>query len=254
MIPGSARWPAGDAIRLAREVADILDERVDGAVPSWCERRGWTSFLLGLSDDELRLCEAEGLARLAGLPASLANLARAAGAATELPRLPGSGARPWPREALRAVRARKVLELEGLLGAVERLAGHARRVVDVGSGSGHLTRLAAELFELEAVGLERDAGRVAAAEARAALSRERSGAARGEVRFRKLDAGREPLVLEARRSGAGVARVRRPRRSARGSSGRRRRRRGARVVLSSEDRRRRAGSAVARGRGAPGAA
>ncbi|HEX2669546.1 MAG TPA: methyltransferase, partial [Polyangiaceae bacterium] len=42
---------------------DIVDQRVnDACTPAWCERRGWTQFLLGLSETELRRCEGEGLA------------------------------------------------------------------------------------------------------------------------------------------------------------------------------------------------
>ena len=44
-------------------VLDMVDQRVhDAHTPDWCERRGWTDFLLGLSAADLRRCEAEGLA------------------------------------------------------------------------------------------------------------------------------------------------------------------------------------------------
>jgi SAM-dependent methyltransferase len=47
------------------------------------------------------------------------------------------------------------------------MAESASRIVDVGAGSGHFTRLSAELFQREALGLERNAERVASAQKRA---------------------------------------------------------------------------------------
>ncbi|MFS8069440.1 MAG: hypothetical protein ACMG6S_24010, partial [Byssovorax sp.] len=63
-------------------VRDILDGRVDDVdAPAWCVDRGWVDFLLALDDDDLRRCEAEGLAacapELAHAPASLVDLAAA---------------------------------------------------------------------------------------------------------------------------------------------------------------------------------
>src|SRR5262245_41947310 len=122
------------------EVRDVLDERVDGGPPAWCERRGWTGFLLGLGDDELGRCEEAGLA---GLPASLASLAAAVRDAVRLPAL-GARVSLGTSETRRAVRPRKAEELAALLSAVDGMAERADRIVDVGSGSGHLTRIAAE--------------------------------------------------------------------------------------------------------------
>lgn len=203
-----------DALRRLHEVLqilgdsrDILDERVDLEAPSWSERRGWTGFLLGVSDDELHRSEAEGFAPraagVAGVPASLAALAEAVNELTTLPAWQvaarDDGAE-MPRDE-RGVRARKRPQLAGLLGAVAGMAGRAERIVDVGSGSGHFTRQAAERFELEALGIERNAERVAAAAARA---EERAGertaatgtASAGVARFREVDASKEALGLE----------------------------------------------------------
>lgn len=169
----------------------ILEERVDEAPPSWCEERGWTEALLSLSDDELRACEAEGLssraARMEGLPTSLATLAAAIEGAIALPRL---AAPPLETGPERSVRARKVPQLAALLGAVEAMARHAGRIVDVGSGSGHFTRLAADTFDVEALGIERNQARVAAATARA-LETET------DARFTLSDAGRDGLSFDA---------------------------------------------------------
>jgi len=194
-------------LEILREVDDVLLERVDEGTPSWCEQRGWTSFLTGLGEEDLHSCEAEGLsaaaARLSGVPASLAALAAAVNEGTRLPvwggdgRGDGTGATADTQEGGLGVRARKRPQLAGLLGAVEGMAERAARIVDVGSGSGHFTRLAAERFEREAVGIERNAGRVAAATARAG-ERSKHGEGRGGVaHFREVDAGKDGLAFEA---------------------------------------------------------
>ena len=180
----------------------MLDERVDEGAPSWCEGRGWTAFLIGLGDEELRRCEAEGLALRAeriGAPESLAALAAGV---REVTRLPSLGARAAagpgvPVDATRAVRARKLPQLAGLLGAVDGMGRSAARIVDVGSGSGHFTRLAAEVLGREAVGIERSAARVAKATARAGERARQIEARGGAAVFRVVDAGRDALDLDA---------------------------------------------------------
>jgi SAM-dependent methyltransferase len=151
-------------LEVALPVRDVLEERVDSATPpAWCERRGWTAFLLSLDEATLASCEAQGLAALLpGLrhaPASLVELAEACDAVTQLPRLRHATA--LENEALRSVRLRKRAQLSALLGAVTAMAAQAERIVDVGAGSGHFTRLSAELFERDAIGLERSVERVA---------------------------------------------------------------------------------------------
>jgi hypothetical protein len=155
---------------VALPVQDILEQRVDEAVvPDWCARRGWAPFLLALDETTVRAGEAHGLAEvlptLADVPPDLRELAREVSAATELPRLYGST--PLGTEALRSVRFRKRAQLSGLLSAVANMAEGANRIVDVGAGSGHFTRLSAELFEREALGLERNPERVKSAQLRA---------------------------------------------------------------------------------------
>jgi hypothetical protein len=158
-------------------VRDVLETRVDAPIPpAWCESRDWTAFLLELPDDVVRASEAHGLAELLpslpGAPSSLLELARAAAAATELPRLHRSTA--LEGEALRSVRLRKRTQLSTLLGAVQPMAERAARIVDVGAGSGHFTRLSADLFERDALGLEHNPERVAAANARLATAGSRA--------------------------------------------------------------------------------
>ena len=144
-------------LSVALPVRDVLEQRVDEAVvPAWCERRGWAPFLLDLDEATVRAAEANGLAeilpRLVGAPQDLLELGREVTATVELPRL--HGATPLAAEALRSVRFRKRAQLSGLLSAVANMAEGANRIVDVGAGSGHFTRLSAELFQREALGLE----------------------------------------------------------------------------------------------------
>jgi len=156
---------------------DIVEGRVDsGAPPAWSESRGFSGFLLSLSDADLARCEAEGLAAcvasLPGAPTALVDLARATADATLVPPLAASPLPP-PAERLRSVGQRKRAQLEALLGAVAPLAARANRIVDVGAGRGHFTRLAADLFDVEALGLEREPDRVSAAETLARGTRAR---------------------------------------------------------------------------------
>jgi hypothetical protein len=160
-------------LAVALPVQDILEQRVEAAeVPAWCARRDWSAFLLALDDDTVRHCEARGLAELLpslpGAPLDLLELAREVSSATELPRL--HGATPLSTESLRSVRWRKRAQLSGLLSAVASMAEGAARIVDVGAGSGHFTRLSAQLFQREALGLERNPERVQSAQKRAAES------------------------------------------------------------------------------------
>ena len=192
MLPSKA---LAGVLRILLPAHDILDGRVDdGEPPGWCAQRGWDAFLLGLDDAELRRAEEEGLGarapHLPGAPADLVDLAREIVAATRVPALAQEESAPLPAPALRSVSARKREQLPALLGAVEGMARHARRIVDVGAGSGHFSRLASERFAREVVGIDRDPGRTAAA-ARAA---ERSGGS-GSASFVTLDAGREGLVF-----------------------------------------------------------
>ena len=77
-----------------------------------------------------------------------------------------AGAVRLEQESLRSVRLRKRAQLSGLLSAVAGMAEAAERIVDVGAGSDHFTRLSAELFQREAVGLEQNPARVASARKR----------------------------------------------------------------------------------------
>jgi SAM-dependent methyltransferase len=160
-------------LAIALPLRDVLEQRVDTpTVPAWCEARGWSPFLLALDDATVAAAEAHGLAvvlpNVANAPASLTELAREVTDATRLPML--RGATPLDSEALRSVRLRKRAQLSALLSAVSGMAAAAGRIVDVGAGSGHFTRLSADLFERDAVGLEHNPARVEAARKRSEAS------------------------------------------------------------------------------------
>lgn len=146
---------------------DILDTRpVGDAIPPWCDARGWTSFLLALPDDAVRACERDGLAAhlpaLPGAPADLAALAREAVLATDL-------AAPQPYSHIRTdgfgASPRKRAQVAAFESLAARVSAGRARVVDVGSGHGHLTRHLARALALPAEGWERDPARVAVATA-----------------------------------------------------------------------------------------
>jgi hypothetical protein len=180
-------------------VLDIVSAPVEAAEPpAWCQARGWADFLLSLSDGELTACEANGLelglASAANAPRELLALVEAVRHATALPRL-RAPLLALPPAALRGVPARKREQLGALLGVAAPLAAYARRVVDVGAGSGHLARLCAELFERETLAIERDPSRLRTANLRSRQRAENVGPL--DVRFAQTEVGPEQLELRA---------------------------------------------------------
>jgi SAM-dependent methyltransferase len=175
-----------EASRLLASVRDIVDERPLGAAPpAWCERRGWTGFLLAMPDDAVTAASRDGLAAhveaLHGAPGDLVALAREVSRWSSLPALPQASS-----EAVDPRRAspRKRAQVASFAALVERVGPTASRVVDVGSGHGHLTRHLARALGVEAEGWERDPDRVAVA---SSLSGE------GGARFVAMDA-RDPAA------------------------------------------------------------
>jgi SAM-dependent methyltransferase len=182
-----------------RPVLDIVSSPVeDGAAPGWCERRGWSEFLLSLTGDELEECEANGLgSRVLELGRAPEDFRRLFAEVRSVTRLPWLEAAPLsvPAEALRGVPARKREQLRRLLGALAPSAARAARIVDVGAGSGHFSRLSAELFQRQTVAVDRNAALVRNGRER---SRQRSrdvGAL--AVDFVTADLTREPLALRS---------------------------------------------------------
>ena len=159
-----------------RPVLDIVAQRVDEAeVPAWCRERGWDSYLLALSNTDLERSEALGLAQVAEslphLPPGLAELAARVRELSALPSLRATAIESAPDD-VRGVSHRKQRQLSALLGSLGSLVTPARRIVDVGAGSGHFTRLSAQHFSREALGLERNPERVARAQQRAGTGAE----------------------------------------------------------------------------------
>ena len=131
-----------EASRVLASVRDVVAERPGGAdPPAWCERRGWTPFLAALSPDEVQRAELDGLAAhvasFPGAPADLVDLARAVVALTTLPTVDAMAtADVDPRRAS----PRKRSQVAAFAALVGRVGVSPSRVVDLGSGHGHLTR------------------------------------------------------------------------------------------------------------------
>jgi SAM-dependent methyltransferase len=169
---GDAGARLASALAVLGPVLDVVDGAVDDpAQPEWCQRRGWGDFLLALDDVSLAACERGDAAPLRGpspgLPRDLARLARDVDRLTRVPRF-AAPPLPLPATALRGVAARKREQVAALLGVIAPLAARAERIVDVGAGHGHLSRLAAELLDRHALAIERDAAAARAGAERAA--------------------------------------------------------------------------------------
>ncbi len=157
-----------EASAIVASVRDIVVERADVHAPTWCRARGWETFLEGLEGDAVAQAEREGLAAYVATrreaPASLVTMAAAVARVVALPNACASDVHA---RATRRASPRKSAQVE----AFARLAAPlvnvrgARRIVDVGSGHGHLTRELAAAFGGEVVGWERDPARVAVANA-----------------------------------------------------------------------------------------
>jgi len=137
---------------------DVLEGRaVDARVPEALLARGWADPLLSLDEGELAELEIAGSdgAMPARFPAELHELQAVATRLCEVPALTGVPA--VTRRLRRLETPRKRAQVEALSELVTPLARAARRVVDVGSGHGHLAREVAARIDRPVVGLERDA-------------------------------------------------------------------------------------------------
>lgn len=153
----ASRWEA--AARLVAEHRDVLDARPadEDEAPLALVRRGWAPFLAALDDDRLTALEIGGhdAEWPEGTPPSLVALALRARELCTLAPLSLESATPLGR-ARRQEKPRKRAQIDAFARLVLPLASRASRVVDVGSGHGHLTRELAERLSLPVVGLERD--------------------------------------------------------------------------------------------------
>lgn len=170
------------------EVRDVVCERAAGAEPpSWCVRRGWVDFLGRLTDEEVLAADRDGLVALVlarpDAPRELAALAGAVRRVTDLPHAAGAPVEPV---ALRRASERKRVQVAAFAALVAGLPRAPSRIVDVGSGHGHLTRHLAHTAGVPAEGWERDPTRVAVASALSASA---------SVRFVTIDLRDGGVVL-----------------------------------------------------------
>lgn len=146
---------------------DVLLHRVDGASsPGWADERDWSEYLLSLPEHTLQRAEEQGLliadASNPRMPSGLRELLVRAHAYSRVPSLE-------VREELvghdtRSINLRKRAQLAALLSVGVGLAGAVSRIVDIGAGRGHLTRLAAREWNKNALGIERDPALVSEAQ------------------------------------------------------------------------------------------
>lgn len=178
-----------NAARLLADAHDVVLGRPEGGeAPAWCVSRGWEPFLRGLSDEATAAAEREGLASLSltpGAPASLVAFAHEIARTTAIDPLPSADLSSGPRA--RRASERKWAQVVAFAAACAPLARACSCVIDVGSGHGHLTRRLAEAFGRPALGLDRDAARVAVANALAQPS--------GAASFVTTDLSHDGLVL-----------------------------------------------------------
>ena len=165
---------------------DVLDARpAEGEVPAALRDRGWAPYLLALDEASLDLLEANG-ARAewpgAAAPGSLIELTRAVRRACDVARMEAPDASP----ARRLENPRKQAQIDAFARVVVPLAATAERVVDVGSGHGHLTRALADRLGQRVIGLERDG---------ALVDRARAIAKDGDASFERTDVLATGLAL-----------------------------------------------------------
>ncbi len=215
MLPGLV----DEAAALIAEARDIVDERVrDDAVPSWCDAREWSSWLLSLDDAAVDRCETRSLANeaesLAGAPGSLVGLA---GRVRDLLGRIASFPEGSRAGRVRLASPRKADQLARVLEVTAPLVARCRRIVDVGAGRGALASLIASSTGKPVVGIELVEDRVRSAERRAPAEgvtyELRDGVAEGlglrgddlAIGLHACGALGDALVEEAARAGADVA-------------------------------------------------
>jgi SAM-dependent methyltransferase len=160
-----ARWQV--AASLVARTRDVLDARPgderhsgDDGIPAALASRGWAGFLLSVGDERVEAFEAGGRdADWRDAPPSLAALVEEIREVCALPSFVDaeSVAPDAPVRPARTLETpRKRAQIDAFARVIVPLASRATRVVDVGSGHGHLTRAIAERIARPVVGLERD--------------------------------------------------------------------------------------------------
>ncbi len=137
----------------------MLEARAaDGDAPTALVTRGWASFLLSLDDHVLEAIEIHGHeARWpSSVPASLGAFAAQARAVAHSTPPFAWGERVASALPRRGETPRKRAQIDAFAQLILPLAANATRVLDVGSGHGHLAREIAGRIAVPVVGLERD--------------------------------------------------------------------------------------------------
>lgn len=153
------------ALGILSQTEDVVAGRpAEDSAPEWAERRGWSDYLLGLSDAELEEADkapAGWLAAQASAPDSLRALMLEVTALCA----PFEDVSAPERPSLeRHVKQRKQAQLEAFSAVALREFTGVARIVDLGSGHGHLTRaLARALRPDETLGIDWHDERVARA-------------------------------------------------------------------------------------------
>ena len=156
------RWNA--AATLLADHRDVLDGRpTEAEVPTALATRGWAPYLLALDDAAVDRLEARGVEEdwPDEAPGSLHDLTASVRSVCRIPNAREGDA----LAARRFESAKKQLQVDAFARVVVPLAANASRVVDVGSGHGHLTRALAERLDMPVIGLERDAALASTARA-----------------------------------------------------------------------------------------
>lgn len=169
----------------SRPDVEVRDARLepDAAV----DTRGWSPFLLGLTETELQRLEGAGVdgdwsAAPASLQAFVDDVRRVTAVRQlldEVPRVAPRRHEPWIKQR----------QIDVFSRWLARVAPDATRIVDVGSGHGHLTRALAAALGRPVVGLERDPAIAARARALAAHD--------DDVAFAVTDVVRSGLAVQA---------------------------------------------------------
>ncbi|MFK8002429.1 MAG: methyltransferase [Polyangiales bacterium] len=180
-----------ETLALLVESRDIVSERPHyDAPPAWADERGWSEFLAEMSDAQLVAAEHDPcgwLANCAGAPASLRALGQRA---TDIVNRYEFSGEVVATKTKRHVKKRKSAQLHALCTVAARRFAGVERIVDLGSGHGHLTRaLALALRPQETLGVDWDNERIARAIGLSASPD--TGESNQRVRFVHGDASKE---------------------------------------------------------------
>lgn len=147
-----------EALAILQPMLDVLAERPAGLeAPSWLVRRGWTEALQALDDAELDDAEQDPAWWLA-MHAPFAELGARILALTDR----YETNEPLATSVLqRHVKKRKQAQVDAVCAIAEERFADVERIVDLGSGHGHLTRALHEAIgPRESVGVDREPSRV----------------------------------------------------------------------------------------------